>query len=116
MLSWGEEVVLGKVIVELLMNGPLYNFGDYRKDRNWPEVGWVRTIDGFVSRVNEGMFPGLVYIRERYAGVGQMQEHRADRVKRHTDHADTNVLTARGRLDHVLNAVVRSSDTSGATG
>ena len=80
-LSWGEEVVLGKVIVELLMDGPLYNFGDYRNDENWPEVGWVRRIAGFVNGVNEGVFPGLGDIRGRYAGVDQMQEHRADRVK-----------------------------------
>ena len=101
-LCWGEEVVLGQVIVELLMDGPLYNFGDYRNNGNWPEVGWVQRIASFVNRVNEGVFPGLGYIRERYAGVDQiMQEHRADRVKRHTDHADGNaVLPARGRPAH----------------
>ena len=32
---------------------------------NWPEVGWVRRIAGFVDRVNEGVFPGLGDFRER---------------------------------------------------
>ena len=74
-------MVLGEVIVELLMDGPLYNFGDYRNYRYWPEVGRVGRIAGFMDGMNEGMFPGLGDIRERDARVDQMQEHRTDRVK-----------------------------------
>ena len=80
------------------MDGPLYNFGDYRNNGNWPEVGWIRGIAGFVNWMNEGVFPGLGDIRQRDAGIDQMQEHRTNRVKRQTDHADTNaVLPAGGR-------------------
>ena len=62
-------MVLGKVIVKLLVDGPLYNFGDDWDYGNWPEVGWVRRITGFMDRVNEGVFPGLRNIRERDAGI-----------------------------------------------
>ena len=51
-LILGEDVILGQVIIELLMDGPLYNFGDNRNDGNWPEVGWVRGIAGFVNGMN----------------------------------------------------------------
>ena len=58
-LGWGQEMILGEVIVELLVYSPLYNFGEDGKDGDWPEVGWIRGIAGFVNRIDKGMFPGF---------------------------------------------------------
>ena len=41
------------VIVDLLMDSSLYNFGNYRNNGNWPEFEWVREIAGFVDRMND---------------------------------------------------------------
>ena len=35
--------------------------------------------------IDEGMFPGVRDFGERYAGIDQMQEHRANRLKRPAD-------------------------------
>ena len=73
-------MIHGQVTVELLVDGPLYNFGNHRNNGNRPEVGWVGCSTGFMDREDEGMFPGIRDFGERYAGIDQMQEHRANRL------------------------------------
>ena len=65
-------MIRGQVIVELLVNGPLYNFGNRRNNGNWPKVGWVGWVAGFVDGKDEGMLPGYWDFGERNAGVDQI--------------------------------------------
>ena len=70
------------------------------KDRRFCEYG------------EEGVFPGLGDNRERYTRIDQIQDHRADRVKRHTDHAPIEMPSSPRAADQImLNTVVRSSDS-----
>ena len=43
-------------------------------------------IAGFVDRMNKGVLPGIRNVGLGYAGVDQMQEHHAHRVKAGTEH------------------------------
>ena len=94
------------------MDGPLYNFGDYRNDGYGPEVGWVRRIAGFVNGVNEGVFPGLGDIRERdmleltkcrSTGPIASNDIRTMRIEMPSSPLAADPL--------ILNTVVRSSDS-----
>ena len=87
-------MIHGQVTVELLVDGPLYNFGNHRNNGNRPEVGWVGCSTGFMDREDEGMFPGIRDFGERYAGIDQMQEHRANHLERPTDQEDADAVLA----------------------
>ena len=59
MLSRGEEVIVGKVIVELPLDDALHNFTEDWDDRNGSKVGWNGwngRITGFVDGMDDRVF------------------------------------------------------------
>ena len=75
MLGWGEEMVGGKVVVELALNCPLHYFGKDWDDRNRTVVGRIGRITGLVDGMDEGMLPGF---REDIGDEGEVDDMEED--------------------------------------
>ena len=58
--------------MESLVSGPLYSFGNRRKNGNRPKTEWVGWVTRFVAEKDEELLPGYRDFGERNAGVDQM--------------------------------------------